>query len=139
MDAALSRLPVLRPTPGKEFARRCPCATELFNRLRDRAGRRQALGEIQEPCTIVSCTVSAQPSGSAHTNSPTTGSTRWSGTSCRFSIMRPDGLDPGAPTGSAKGEWKYVIQGRGLLGGEIAAVVKWLPAGRMAVLTIFRV
>ena len=37
------------------------------------------------------------------------------------------------------GEWKCVIQGRALLGGEIAVVVKWLPAGRMAVLTIFRV
>jgi hypothetical protein len=53
--------------------------------------------------------------------------------------MRAHRLDRGAQRDRRTGEWKHVIQGRTLLGGEIAVVVKWLPAGRMAVLTIFRV
>ncbi len=36
-------------------------------------------------------------------------------------------------------EWKYVIQGRALDGREIAVVVKWLPGGKMAVLTVYRI
>ena len=35
-------------------------------------------------------------------------------------------------------EWKYVVQGPTATGASSAIVVKWLPSGRLAVLTVFR-
>jgi len=36
------------------------------------------------------------------------------------------------------GESKYVIKGRALGGANITVVAKWLPTGRMAILTVYR-
>jgi hypothetical protein len=37
------------------------------------------------------------------------------------------------------GEWKYVIRGRSMFEAEMAVVVKSVPGGRMAFLTVFRI
>jgi Domain of unknown function (DUF4258) len=37
------------------------------------------------------------------------------------------------------GEWKYLIEGRAQAGHEIALVVKSIPGGKMAVLTVYKI